>query len=98
MRDLLRTGAASVLFLWSVAAARADGLGPRGYEMIGGVGLSGVIGGLILSATAILAGFYLVRGRERWPAGVWRKIAFLVVFGLVVLFGGPALTLWYFGR
>jgi hypothetical protein len=98
MRSRVRFISPLVLFLLAVASARADGLGPHGLEIMAGIGLSIVIGGLALSAAVVLAGFFLVRGRPRWPVGVWWKILFLALFGVLVIVSGPFLTVLIVGR
>jgi hypothetical protein len=97
MRSSIRAVATLVLSVWPVATARADGLGRAGYEALASIGISLVIGGLALSLAMILGGIMLVRGRwyHPWPAGVWRPIGFLALFGVMVTVGGPILTAWF---
>jgi hypothetical protein len=92
MRERIGAAAALVLLVWSVGTARADGLGPRGYQALAGVGISIILGGLLLSVAVILAGFFLVLGPRRRPRGVWRKIGLLALSAFAIAVGGSILT------
>jgi hypothetical protein len=94
MRPRIPAVAALVLSVWPVATARADGLGPAGYEALAGIGISLVIGGLALSVAVILGGITLVRRcrNHSWPPGAWRRIGFVTLLGVLVIVGGPILT------
>jgi hypothetical protein len=96
-RSITTTVAALVLCHWSIGTARGDGLGRTGYETLAGIGLSLVVGGLALSLAIILAGVLLIRGYRSHPSrpGVWGRVGFLALFGILVIVGGPILTIGF---
>jgi hypothetical protein len=68
-RDLGETGmqkriiaiGALILALWPARVARADGLGATGYQILAGLALAVVVGGIAISLAVILGGIWLVR-------------------------------------